>query len=438
MEGNLFARLVQGLAAYDPWSTSAFADHDLDDWASFSDEELECIRAQLSARLPSTAIEEGGSTSGSEEEEEDEQTSALLDDDPNDYTYDARLLAPVTDFQLDSLKPPQLELFMSLLQSTEWHLAVTYRDQLSLAVKALHFSPMRVSFGQLGTLFKRNKGSVYKIYEKTLTEMKPCGRPPALQPPEQEAVRGFIAERWANGTPPTFDAIADFVGKDLGTVLAIDTVRHIIYHLPGIKVVTGKPMERERVEVKPEELVEFYGRLRSVMTGLPADLVFNLDEAGYEEWADRTDIKVIVPESYDRDTVDVPYDRSYSRSSMLVCISAAGSALPPLIIVQRATTEQELYEVGYTPDKVRLAHQENAFINTELFNAWVLAVFLPWVDRRRAELKYEGWAVLILDGCSCHFSDLTADECALHGLQLVILPHIPLTRLKLWTWESLR
>jgi hypothetical protein len=104
--------------------------------------------------------------------------------------------------------------------------------------------------------------------------MKPRGRPPALQPDQLEAMQQFIAERWANGTPPTFDAIANFIDRVLSVVLAIDTVRHLVYNMPGIKVIPGKPMERQRLEVSPEELVEFYDRLRTVMTGLQADVVF--------------------------------------------------------------------------------------------------------------------------------------------------------------------
>jgi hypothetical protein len=49
MEPDLFAHLVQGLAIYDPWSVTAFEDHDLDDWVPFSDTEIEIIRAGLAS-----------------------------------------------------------------------------------------------------------------------------------------------------------------------------------------------------------------------------------------------------------------------------------------------------------------------------------------------------------------------------------------------------
>jgi hypothetical protein len=38
-----------------------------------------------------------------------------------------------------------------------------------------------------------------------------------------------------------------------------------------------------------------------------------------------------------------------------------------MVIVSRAMTEHELYQIGGTPDKVVFASQEHAFINTPLF-----------------------------------------------------------------------
>jgi hypothetical protein len=214
----------------------------------------------------------------------------------------------MSDFQLDCLTVRQCEQFLQLIQSPEWQMASSLRDQIGLAVATLHFGSTIVSFGQLGKVFKKNKGTVYRAYEKTLTERKPNGHPPLLSPTQQQAVQQFIAERWDKGIPPTFDAISNFIDHDLHIVIPIGTVRHLIHNLPGTKVITGNPMER--VEVRPEELVDFYDRLRPVMTGLSSDLVYNLDESGSQEWADRTDIKVVVPNSFEPDVMDVTYNRA--------------------------------------------------------------------------------------------------------------------------------
>jgi hypothetical protein len=56
-----------------------------------------------------------------------------------------------------------------------------------------------------------------------------------------------------------------------------------------------------------------------------------------------------------------------------------------MVIVPRLTMEQEVYEIGYTPDRVMLEYQGNGFISTQLFDKWATEVFFPHVQdvRRR-------------------------------------------------------
>jgi hypothetical protein len=131
----------------------------------FSDAEIEVIRTRLASRFSSAAVDDAQLTDENTEKEEDASTSPLPDDDQTDREFEPKLLPPTTDFQVDFLTPPQQELFTALLSSTDWNLAVTLRDQIALAVRALHFSSARLSFGQLGRLFNKNKGVVYRMDE---------------------------------------------------------------------------------------------------------------------------------------------------------------------------------------------------------------------------------------------------------------------------------
>jgi hypothetical protein len=48
-----------------------------------------------------------------------------------------------------------------------------------------------------------------------------------------------------------------------------------------------------------------------------------------------------------------------------------------VVIVPRHTLEQELYEIGYTPDRVLLEHQENGFISRQLIGKWATDLVFP-------------------------------------------------------------
>jgi hypothetical protein len=65
-------------------------------------------------------------------------------------------------------------------------------------------------------------------------------------------------------------------------------------------------------------------------------------------------------------------DRDTKRATILAAIAADGRYLKPLVAIPRDTCEAELFQIGFTPDKLLHASQENGFINTELFSGGLL------------------------------------------------------------------
>jgi hypothetical protein len=216
--------------------------------------------------------------------------------------------------------------------------------------------------------------------------------------------------------------MAHFIDSEMSISVSLGALRHILLRHPCLKTVVGIPRERERVEGDPLEIEEFYDRLRREVTGLPSVMTFNLDETGHQKWADRKDIRVVVPVSYEGDSIYVPCNRSSKRASLLVCIAVDGTLVKPIIIVPRLTVEQEVYEIGYTPDRVILEYQENGFVSTQLFDKWVTYVFFPHVQDGRRRIGYGGWGILLLDGCLCHHSDDFLDFCHDLGILPIFLP----------------
>jgi hypothetical protein len=79
-------------------------------------------------------------------------------------------------------------------------------------------------------------------------------------------------------------------------------------------------------------------------------------------------------------------------------------------------------EQGVNGDQCLMVHQENGFICTELFEQWCLEVCFAELDRRREHFQYWGEAILILDGLTCHDSDIVEDLCLDHGCSIKWLP----------------
>lgn len=101
---------------------------------------------------------------------------------------------------------------------------------------------------------------------------------------------------------------------------------------------------------------------------------------------------------------------------MVAGICADGSHITPGVVIPRKTIETELYECGYTKEKVSITFQENCFFDTNAFLIWVHAHFFPDIESKIAAFNYTGEAVVILDGVGPHDCDDFLDECTMRGI----------------------
>lgn len=180
--------------------------------------------------------------------------------------------------------------------------------------------------------------------------------------------------------------------------MLIKTLYKLIQRVPQLKIVNGKKMESDRVYCDPEQIDSFYDRLEEILSqGIPSAFVINVDESGYCEWVDEIEISV---------------DRNSKRASMMAGICADGSSLIPGVVIPRKIIEVELFENGYTEDKVTIIHQEN----------WANTNFFPFIEAQREYYDYKGEAVVILDGFGLHGYNKFLDECTFIGIIVLPLP----------------
>ena len=71
--------------------------------------------------------------------------------------------------------------------------------------------------------------------------------------------------------PATYQKIHDFIDDRFGKDLCLDTIRHIIASIDELKVVTGIPMENERIFCSPEKIDQYFCKLEEALN---CNLVF--------------------------------------------------------------------------------------------------------------------------------------------------------------------
>ena len=196
---------------------------------------------------------------------------------------------------------------------------------------------------------------------------------------------------------------------------------------------SATPTDALRVTVMAEDIVNFYvNDLPDALNGTHPSLVFNVDEMGAEIFADRKRIFVFLPESSvpDSGPVEVGVPRTIRRCTLVCCVSLDGTRLRPAVITKTVTISSVVFsQGGYTPDRLRIYHTDNSFINNDVFGELLCDVFLPEIHRRRLWLAetlrvYNQRAVLILDGCSCHKAEAFKELLHRHNVTMLFLvPH---------------
>jgi hypothetical protein len=214
------------------------------------------------------------------------------------------------DLQLDLLNPHEKE---NLLEIFENRRPLNFRDQIQMAIEYLKRERGH-SYSEIGYIFKVSKGTI-KQHEKRLPLIQGTnGRPSLLTENELEALETFIIDSFYDRNPVTYVDLLDFIDYRFQKSILPNTMRHIVAKMNNIKTVIGRPMEEERVRYDSDEIDLYYNRITEEFESLPAGVIYNLDESGFQSWVDSHDTYCLVPNTYDDNVVDYPVKRNGARS----------------------------------------------------------------------------------------------------------------------------
>lgn len=314
------------------------------------------------------------------------------------------------------VKPGVVEKLEKCADDPDFTNAQTFRDQCFHIFT--HYP--EISNYQLGQFFARDKSSIKFQRKRFVTPPQTHGRPAILTENQASRVIQYIRERLADSRPPTCNDVLNFIFEELGISMIPDTFRHWINRKTEFCTASAPPMEEKRLGVTREQILSHFHALKRAVEGVPASLVLNLDESGFQRFADARNETVISEKG--APTPLHPVSRSEKRATFLATITASGNFLKPLMIVSRTTIEAELFCAGYDYEQVLFATSQEGYITKQLFRRYIEQVLVPYVRVTRENIGYHGRAVLIMDGCSCHIDAELDKIFDRHGVTVVFLP----------------
>lgn len=308
--------------------------------------------------------------------------------------------------------PDLRKFFTNCMESLAFQGASSEREQVHLCAYWARMEPREVSQQQLADFFDISKSTVEYHLSRPFDILGGCeqvktGRPGLFQPDQLRELEDFIRERFDLKIPVTYEDLREYSETKWGIVAPANTFRVIISRNAKFRTVIGEPMEDARLFADSEQIESYFTDLEETIRvgNVPASFVINVDESGFDQYVDARKTTRIVPAEYSHKSIPVGITRAEKRATLIAAIAADGSALRPMVVIQRETVEKELLLRGYTVDKVYLRRSDTGFVNTKLFLDWGREIFFPELKRRRFEQSYEGPIVLIFDGFGCHQSD---------------------------------
>ena len=350
---------------------------------------------------------------------DDQDFSTEIDQNRLNYMKSARPPLKELPENFDSLK----DNFKSLIQENlDIFLSFEYyQEQMYYTLSLTGGKQQR----QIAKLFNVHPVTVNTHYKRMKTEKSKVGAPSLLSKEEIQIVHNFIHDNYNKENIKTLHSVLHFIYDTFDKIILPDTLVKLLERLNIAQSIIGMPFDQKRAEVRIDDIEEYYSRLTDFFNfhKVLDSFVLNTDESGFQPWANAKAEHVLIPAGISPKQVYYPVKRQQKRCTLVATVVADGSRLNSLIIITRKTIERELYLLGYRPDKgYYYVNQSNGFMTSSIWDFWADEILFPELCKRRQFYNYDGPIVLLIDGCSSHFSEYFLEQCIFYGVFLFIEP----------------
>ena len=183
---------------------------------------------------------------------------------------------------------------------------------------------------------------------------------------------------------------------------------------PGLSLRSPEPTSLSRaIGFRKTEVDKFYNNLENVLTKehIPATDVYNCDEVGMSSVQKP---QKILAKKGKKQVGKIVSGEKGETTTALVCMSAAGNFIPPMLIFKRKNMNKQLMKDA--PTDSLPGTSKTGWINTQLFTKWME----HFIKHTRASLDHK--VLLVLDNHESHQSIETYELCRSNGVIMVSLP----------------
>ncbi|KAM9874670.1 transposase [Verticillium dahliae] len=244
-----------------------------------------------------------------------------------------------------------------------------------------------------------------------------------LSPTQEKHLVDWIRIQAALGLPPTHSQVREFAERILGLRGGPQTIgknwfQGFLRRNPSIKVQRARPIDSQRINGASTDVIRNWFRLLMIpeIKAIQPVNRYNMDETGILEGRGSNGL---VLGSSEAQNLRKKQPGSRAWTSILECINATGSALPPLVIFKGQSVQQQWFPLDLQPYKDwRFTAAENGWTDNDIAIFWLKEIFIPSTKPTNLSIA----RLLILDGHGSHESTDFMYLCYSNNIHLVFLP----------------
>ena len=260
------------------------------------------------------------------------------------------------------------------------------------------------------------------LHDHVRGKVDPFSKPgpkPYLSPNEEDELVVFLLKCARMGYPKSCKQVTAIVqsivnAKNMNVEVSTGWWARFKKRHPNLSLRTAAPLCIPRLQAQdPDVLNSYFNELEKTLREYDIldepSSIFNCDESGMP--LNPKPLKTI----HERGSkhVSAVTGNGKLQITILACVSASGYALPPFVVFDRKTLNQELTK-GEVPGTV-YGLSASGWMDTELFQEWFLQHFLKFAPSMRP-------LILLMDGHSSHFSLEMIKVAKKEGVILFTLP----------------
>ena len=240
-----------------------------------------------------------------------------------------------------------------------------------------------------------------------------------------EYIVHWIEYRYKEKNPVSIREMRNEIFEKFDVVVSKNWFRYLFTKYPNsVMIGIAHPQDEKRLNVSKETAKMHISNLLKYVNNIPTELILNLDEASSSDWQDKRSKKVIVPYGLSNERIEYAVERCSKKITICATISMAGDVLPPLIISNRVTIDQEIYDAGWREGQDFVYyHQKNSFMTKSIFQNYIFNHIVPYMNNTRKMMKLEDSpGVILIDNCPSHQCDEIYKELANNNIRLITFP----------------